>query len=59
MLTVLPLHYFIDPVLWRVTAGEGGNHFGDPHIFGPPGSVSQRSGSGSFFFLIKVLSGLK
>ncbi len=35
----------------------------DPHVFGPPrsGSISQRygSGSGSFPFLIKVLSGLK
>jgi hypothetical protein len=36
-----------------------------PHVFGPPGSgsISQRSGSGSrsgsFPFLIKVLSGLK
>jgi hypothetical protein len=34
----------------------------DPHVFGPPGSgsISQRygSGSGSFFFLIKVLSGI-
>jgi hypothetical protein len=33
----------------------------DPHFFGPPGSgsLSQRSRSGSFPFLIKVLSGLK
>jgi hypothetical protein len=33
----------------------------DPHDFGPPGSgtVKQRYGSGSFPFLIKVLSGLK
>jgi hypothetical protein len=37
----------------------------DPHVFGPPGSgsISQRYGygssSGSFFFLINVLSGLK
>ncbi len=33
----------------------------DPHVFGPPGSgsISQRYGSGSFSFLIKVLSGLK
>jgi hypothetical protein len=33
----------------------------DPHVFGPPGSVfiRQRCGSGSFPFLIKVLSGLK
>ena len=31
----------------------------DPHVFGPSGSVSRRSGSGSFSFLIKVLSGLK
>jgi hypothetical protein len=37
----------------------------DPHVFGPPGSgsISQRygsgSGSGTFPFLIKVLSGLK
>jgi hypothetical protein len=35
----------------------------DPHVFGPPGSgpISQRygSGSGSFPFPIKVLSGLK
>jgi hypothetical protein len=31
----------------------------DPHVFGPPGSVSQRYGSGSFPLLIKVLSGLK
>jgi hypothetical protein len=32
----------------------------NPHVFGPPGSVSQRYGSGSesFPFLIKVLSGL-
>ncbi len=31
-----------------------------PHVFGPPGSgsISQRYGSGSFPFLIKVLSGL-
>ncbi len=31
------------------------------HVFGPPGSVSQRygSGSGSFPFLIKMLSGMK
>jgi hypothetical protein len=34
---------------------------GDPVVLGPPGSrsVSQRYGSGSFPFLIKVLSGLK
>jgi hypothetical protein len=35
---------------------------GDPHVFGPPGSGSIRrrgSGSGSFPFLINVLSGLK
>jgi hypothetical protein len=33
----------------------------DPHVFGPSGSFSQRygSGSGSFTFLVKVLSGLK
>jgi hypothetical protein len=33
----------------------------DPHVFGPPrsGSISQRYGSGSFMFLIDVLSGLK
>jgi hypothetical protein len=33
----------------------------DPHVFGPPGSgsISQRHGSKSFPFLIKVLSGLK
>ncbi len=33
----------------------------DPHVFGPPGSgsFSQSYGSGSFPFLIKVLSGLK
>jgi hypothetical protein len=34
----------------------------DPHVFGPPGSGSIRrrgSGSGSFPFLINVLSGLK
>jgi hypothetical protein len=35
----------------------------DPHVFGPPGSgsISQRygSGSGSFPFLIDVLSGIK
>ncbi len=31
----------------------------DSHVFGPPGSISQRYGSGSFSFLIKVLSGLK
>jgi hypothetical protein len=35
----------------------------DPHVLGPPGSgiINQRSGSGSgsFPFLIKVLSGLK
>ena len=30
-----------------------------PHVFGPPGSVSQRYASGSFPILIKVLSGLK
>ncbi len=33
----------------------------DPHVFGPPGSgsTSPRYGSGSFPFLINVLSGLK
>ncbi len=31
----------------------------DRHVFGPSGSVSLRYGSGSFPFLIKVLSGLK
>ncbi len=33
----------------------------DPHVFGPPGSgsISQRYGSGSFSFLVNVLSGLK
>jgi hypothetical protein len=31
----------------------------DLHVFGPPGSISQRYGSGSFPFLIDVLSGLK
>ncbi len=33
----------------------------DPHVFGPPGSgsFSQRYGSGSFPFLIKVLKCLK
>jgi hypothetical protein len=33
----------------------------DPHGFKPPGSgsISQRYGSGSFPFLIKLLSGLK
>jgi hypothetical protein len=33
----------------------------DPHVFGPPGSgtISQSYGSGSFPFLIRVLSGLK
>ncbi len=31
----------------------------DPHVFGPSGSVCQRYGSGSFPFLIKVVSGLK
>jgi hypothetical protein len=33
----------------------------DPYVFGPSGSFSQRyvSGSGSFPFLLKVLSGLK
>ncbi len=33
----------------------------DPDVFGPPGSgsISQRYRSGSFPFLIKVLSGLK
>jgi hypothetical protein len=35
----------------------------NPHVFGPHGSrsrsTSQRYGSGSFPFLIKVLSGLK
>jgi hypothetical protein len=32
----------------------------DPHVLGPPGSISQRygSGAGSFPFLIKALSGL-
>ncbi len=39
------------------------NSVGDPNpdVFGPPGSgsINQRYGSGSFFFLIKVLSGLK
>jgi hypothetical protein len=33
----------------------------DPHVFGPPRtrSISQRSGSRSFLFLMNVLSGLK
>jgi hypothetical protein len=33
----------------------------DPEVSGPPrsGSISQKCGSGSFLFLIKVLSGLK
>jgi hypothetical protein len=33
----------------------------NPHVFGPPGSrsINQRYRSGSFPFLIKVLSGLK
>jgi hypothetical protein len=35
----------------------------DPHVFGPPGSgagsISQRYGSGSFPFPIKMFSGLK
>ncbi len=33
----------------------------DPHVFGPPGSISRRdgSGTGSFPFSMKVLSGLK
>jgi hypothetical protein len=32
----------------------------DPHVFGPGfGSISQRSGSGSFTFLKKVFSELK
>jgi hypothetical protein len=35
----------------------------DPHVCGPPGSgsgsISQRYGSGSFPFLIKVLSSVK
>ncbi len=31
----------------------------DPHVFGPSGSVSQRYGSGSFPFLIKMLRGLE
>jgi hypothetical protein len=35
----------------------------DPHVFGPPGSINQRygsgSGSGSFAVFIVMLSGLK
>jgi hypothetical protein len=31
----------------------------DTYVFGPPGSIIQRYGSGSFPFLIKVFSGLK
>jgi hypothetical protein len=41
-----------------------GSSVGDPdpdpqdlHVFGPPGSVSQRYGSGPFPFLEKVLGG--
>ncbi len=30
-----------------------------PHVFGSSGAISQRSGSGSFPFLINVLRGLK
>jgi hypothetical protein len=30
----------------------------DPHVFVPPGSVSQRYGSGSFPFLIMMLTGM-
>jgi hypothetical protein len=52
-------------VLEAKTFKPRGNSVGnpDPHVFGPPksGSISQRYGSwsGSFPFLIKVLSGLK
>ncbi len=31
----------------------------DPHVFGQSGSISQKPESGSFPFLVKVLSGLK
>ncbi len=41
------------------SAGDPDPH--DPHVFGPPGSISHRSGSGSgsLPFPINVLSGLK
>jgi hypothetical protein len=45
----------------RVGGSVGDPDPQDPHVFGPPGSgsISQRYGSGSFPFLIKVLIGLK
>jgi len=61
-----PDFYFTPEVWWAVSVsetsvGDPDTNPQDPHEFGPPGSgfVSQRSGSGSFSFLIKVLSGLK
>jgi hypothetical protein len=44
-----------------LSASVGDSDPQDPHVFGPPGSgsTSQRYGSGSFPFLIKVLSGWK
>ncbi len=49
--------------IWTKLHHVGGWDPEDPHVFGPPrsGSISQRYGSrsGSFSFLIDVLSGLK
>jgi hypothetical protein len=45
----------------KVKLGVGDPDRHDPHVLGPPGSISHRygSGCGSFPFLIKVLSGMK
>jgi hypothetical protein len=48
-------------IIAKGSAGDSETDPQDPHVFGPSGSISQRygSGSGSFPFFIKVLSGMK
>jgi hypothetical protein len=47
------------PLAFYLTTSVGDPNPQDPHVFWPSGSLSQRYGSGSFPFLIKVLSELK
>jgi hypothetical protein len=53
---IVPLFSVTDPDL-RISVGDPDPQ--DPHVFRPPGSGSVIQRSGSFPFLIKVLSGLK
>jgi hypothetical protein len=52
-------HVKFNPVTGIVPISVGDSDLQDPHVFGPSGSISQSYGSGSFTFLIKLLSGLK